>query len=510
MKVAFARPFRVGGRRRAAVLVAGLLAILAWQAPNLQWPDRIDTRYQALASKGLDYEYQFVYLLYYLGLYPVASRTEWPPREYSEEGARQLLERAPQSLVQDKRFTFYSGEMGKGLLYLFDAWLKGEPRDPTVRPFHRLVWLLSLCGLWTSFWWVRRPIVGGLLVAFFGSNPLALQAVVAEENIHGWPVLGAAIVLALAVPFLTTAPPGRVLRWVLPIATGVVLGSIRTVRTEPTLMVLAPIVAYVVARALRPWTRLALVAALVASFGLTYRAWQAWFDAKDREAKALLTRIGGHPYPGTHFDGHQVWHPIWCGLGDFDTKYGYAWSDDAAYAYAQPILLKRYGIRIPIDQFGPEGRFLDAAKVYRRFGSSLPEYVAVIRAKVLSDITNDPLWYLDILARRAWRLLDEPSPVRVDVAFRHVPIPLHGLVLFPLAAMLWSARSRFALKLLLFTLPTCITPLVIYSGQGMSYYALYPIPAAAILGAVAVDALRRWWRTRAAPAALVDRPASRG
>jgi len=68
---------------------------------------------------------------------------------------------------------------------------------------------------------------------------------------------------------------------------------------------------------------------------------------------------------------------------------------------------------------------------------------------------------------------------------------MHGLVLFPLAALLARARARFALKLLLFTLPTCFTPFAIYSGEGMSYYAIYPIVAAAILAAAIVDQARR-------------------
>jgi hypothetical protein len=489
IEVAFARPFRAGGRPRLVVLVAGMVAILAWQAPHLQWPDRIDTRYRSEASHGIDLDDRFVYFLYYLGLYPVASQAEWPPREYSEKGARRLLERAPGSLVMDMRFTFYSGEMGKGLLYLFDAWLKGEPRGPTVRPFHRLVWMVSLLALWTSFWWMRRPFAGGIFIVLFGSSPFALHEIVAEENVHGWPVLCAGLVLALAVPFFGNATPRPALMWLLPVATGIILGSIRTVRTEPTLMILAPPLLYLTARRLRWWRRLALVALLAASFVLTYRAWQAWFHAKEREAKAVLARIGGHPYPGEHFEGHQVWHPVWCGLGDFDTKYGYEWRDEAALEYARPILLERYGIKVA-DPFGPESRFLDAAETYRAFPSALPEYERVIREKVLHDITHDPLWYLGILAHRAWRLLDETAPVRAGAAFHHVTIPMHGLVLLPLAALLWRARSRFALKLLLFTLPTCITPLAIYSGDGMSYYALYPIAAAAILLAVLLDHLR--------------------
>src|SRR5262249_18364190 len=296
---------------RPALLLLGLVAILGWQLPHLQWPEKLDASYRARASHGLDFDNHFVYFLYYLDLYPVASKAEWPPHDFSEEGARQLLERAPDKLVQDLRFTFYSGERGKTLLYLFDAWLKGEPRYPAVRPFHRLLWMLTLCGLWTSFWCVRRPLVGGLFVGLFGSNPFALYEVVVHENVHGWPVLSAGIVLALALPFFGPAPPGRRLRWVLPALTGIVLGSIPTVPTEPTLLILAPALVYLATGGLTWRVRLALVALLGVAFGASFRGWEAWFDAKDRDAKAVLVRLGGHPYPGRHIEGHQVWHPIW-------------------------------------------------------------------------------------------------------------------------------------------------------------------------------------------------------
>jgi hypothetical protein len=501
IRVALVRPFRPG-RRHPVVLLAGLLLILGWQAPYLQYPERVAARYQATASHGIDHEDRFVYFLYYLGLYPVALRSLWPPKDYSEAGANRMLVFTPKQLVQDIRFTFYSGERGKTLLYLFDAWLKGEPKNPSLKPSNRLVWMLALLGLWTSFWWLRRPIVGGLFVVLFGSNPFALYAVNAEENVHAWPVLSAALALALTLPYFATAPPRRWRMWILPLATGIVLGSICTLRTEPVLMILAPLLVYLTARALCWRQRLGLVVVLMASFAVTLRAWNAWFDAKDRQAAALLEALGGHPYPGEHLAGHQVWHPIWCGLGDFDTKYGYKWLDDAALKYAQPILKRRFGIVVgyPWHKYGA---YLDAARQYPLFYSELPEYTEIIRDKVLHDIVHDPRWYLGILGKRAWRLLDETSPVRVSAAFRHVPIPLHGLVLFPLAALLWRARSRFALRLLLFTLPTCITPFLIYSGDGMSYYAVYPIAAAAILGAVGVDQLgpvlgRAWRRARSA------------
>jgi len=72
---------------------------------------------------------------------------------------------------------------------------------------------------------------------------------------------------------------------------------------------------------------------------------------------------------------HDVWQPLWEGLGDFDRTRGHAWSDPVA---------------------------LDVVR--REGGSALwtPESERIFRRLVLSSIREDPAWYVAILARRAW------------------------------------------------------------------------------------------------------------
>lgn len=76
-------------------------------------------------------------------------------------------------------------------------------------------------------------------------------------------------------------------------------------------------------------------------------------------------------------NAHEVWLPIWEGLGDFDRSKGHYWKDSAAKE-----VLRQAGI--------------DAPPNYR-----IPtEHDEVFRRSVLADIQGDPLWYVDILQKR--------------------------------------------------------------------------------------------------------------
>jgi hypothetical protein len=80
--------------RRPLVLLGGLIAIVLWQLVFFRhgYPrTTLESPYRLTASGGvLQWQSEFVYFLYYLNLYPVASISD-SPREYSVEGARRLI-----------------------------------------------------------------------------------------------------------------------------------------------------------------------------------------------------------------------------------------------------------------------------------------------------------------------------------------------------------------------------------------------------------------------------------
>src|SRR5262249_20098766 len=145
--------------------------------------------------------------------------------ELSEAGARRVLAQNPDSLVQDILWAWFAGERGKIYPYLFDAWLEGAPWNPSVRPFHRLAFTLSLCALFAALWWVQRPLLGCIIVLLLGSNPFQLFEVQVNENTHGWTITTAILVLAMHLPYFANRKLDRRYRWLLPVATGVLVAT---------------------------------------------------------------------------------------------------------------------------------------------------------------------------------------------------------------------------------------------------------------------------------------------
>lgn len=481
-------------RRRAAVLVFGLAAIVAWQAQFARNPGALESTFQQSGSQGLFWVGDFVYFYYYLGLYPVSvagpgymsvfgqgSRT---PTDYSVEGARRFLTDNRTDLVMDRLWTFRSGEYGRIFLYLPDLLLKGAPRDPSVLPCHAFVFIVSLCLVFLSCWAIRRPILGAALVVLLGSNPFQLFEVYANENVFGWPVSTALLVLALHLPMLRDESPARHSLWLVPLMTGCLLATVWTVRTEPVAIILSAAATYLVVAGRVGWRRrVGAVLVLVAAFWATSAAWEAYYRVKFNRAREVVAALGGHPMPQMVLVHHRFWHPVWMGLGDFDTKYGHAWWDLGAYRFALPILARKYPGEAPpaLNAYSLLNAFWDDDRVYRKLPDELPHYGEVLRADVLETIGRDPRWYLGILSRRAWRVLSETTPVQLAVGGWHLGVPFHGLVLLPLVGVLAAARSWMPLKLALFMLPLSLPALAIYSGQGTCFYSCYHLVAAAIL-----------------------------
>jgi hypothetical protein len=518
------RAFAPRGPRRRWVLVVGLLTIVIWQWGFASSRAKIDDTYKLTASSGLHNEQYFVYFYWYTGLFPVASTAAFIPCGYRctprqeslaptkiEPGAAESLMRSrPETLVMDASWTWYAGDRGKIFLYMLDTWLKGAPWRPSVKPFHRFAFTGSLALLFFALWWVRRPVLGAAAVAFLGSNPFQLYEVNVNENVFGWSITTAILMLAIHVPLLTQRRIDPRIAFAWPIVTALLMATIRTFRSEPIPILAGALLSYAfvhfrgVTSARETWLRRgALLATFFAFFFVGHAFWSRYFVTKHEEARAVLAKIGGHPFPGPIRMYHHFWHPVWCGLGDFDKEKGYEWNDLKALAYAKPILQSEHGQYVPSGTWDvPRSldEYWDEHGIYKKLPYDVPHYSETIRDKVLSDIKSDPGWYASILAKRVKRVIAEATPVRVAGWKKAIDIPgLSAWLFVPLLAMLALARERFAAKLLIFTLPTLTTALVVYSGRGVAYYGIYHLIMAAALVAIAVEGARtgvRAWRRR--------------
>ncbi len=506
-----------GRRARLITLIAGCILIPIWQLGFFSAGDALSSRYRVQASTGVLTQARFVYFLYYLGLYPVA--TEKDDVAYSRSGARDVIAHHGDTLLTEWQHSYRSGSLGTTLLYLPGALLKGSARDPSVRPANAIAFTLALAALFVAFWHVRQPILGIILVLFLGSNPFQLHEVYARENAFGAPITTAIFLLALHLPLLaersvatsvSLVEEGRkrdarghrerkawpYYLWAAPAAAGILLATAKQIRPEPLILIFSPIACYLILAKARWLVRGGLVAVLIVSYAASTWAWSAWFDAKLAQANRVVAAAGGHVYNGPRSHSHLFWHPIWCGLGDFGSDRGYKWDDMAAADYALPILEAKYGVKVPKvprERVLFRGAFWDPAGRYYVMPYELPHYEEVVRDKVLHDIVRDPFWYLAILAQRAWRILAQTTPPSIAVGAASLPIPMHGILLIPVLVLLAARRAWMPLKLVCFLLPLSLPALLIFSGQGMCLYSCYHLVVAALIAAWLLEALL--WRT---------------
>jgi hypothetical protein len=337
------------------------------------------------------------------------------------------------------------------------------------------------------------PLLGGLVVLFVGSDPFQLYTTYLQENVFGWPITGAMLLLALHIPWMVERPRLTRLTWLLPVAAAVLLATIRTIRSEASIMALSAIMIYLTLRGATWKRRVVMAMTFVVTFSLSTRAYSAFFLAKFEKAHAVMVAHGGTPYTGPLPIYHEVWHPLFCGLGDYDEKHGYAWDDRVAYTYALPIL-REQGLKYTWDpsKYTFEESY-DGLGKYPIFFSESPHYHDIIRDKILGDIRSDPLWYLDILRKRALRILTETTPIaiRVGNAAAGLSSTALGLACVPLALVLALTRRWTQLKILLFTLPLSAPAFLVFSDKGMTYYGTYHLFGAAIFAALFIEGAGR-------------------
>ena len=491
--------------RRAIVLLGGLVALVVWQSIFFRhgYPETtLQSPYRLEASAGhLARQEDFVYFLYYLNLYPIASISP-KALEYSIEGARRLIAEQGQTLVMDRDWTIRYGELAKTYLYLPHVWLKGKPVRPRMLHTNALGFTAALLALFTAFWYVEKTTLGAILVVLMGSNPFQVNEVYANNNVFGWPITLTLLVLALHVPLMARRLRSFSAIVALALVSGIILGTLRHVRTEPVLVAAAVAGVYLTATQLRLWRRLALILLLGVTFVATASGWTAFFEAKYWEAYGVVKAAGGHAYDGPRYPHHFFWHALACGFGDFDHKYGYRWSDTRAISYAWPILQHRYNYQpVGYPPLAPDfshlltfGTYWDRGRQYARTPFEIPEYIEIVRNKVLGDVIHDPLWYASILGRRVTRILAQSTPPSFALGNGWSVLlpgrPLWGYLAVVVALVLLRRRAWFGLQLIGFTVPLAGTALLVYSDGGTALYSVAHLVAFAIIAAAAIDAVR--------------------
>ncbi len=235
-----------------------------------------------------------------------------------------------------------------------------------------------LAWIATAFTLAGRPLAGVVFVLALGLMPFLAEALALSYSATGFHVLAALVSVPLAV-YALFAPAIEDARWLIRVAlAGLFLCICLLARGGAALTLLGPLTAIVVAatrvghvRGRKPALRLALLS--VAVLAAPYAAARVAVD--HTVARTAASYGQGSVTP----QRHAFWFGIWTGLGDHDREKGYQWLDWAASS----AVVAAGGTALRSDRYDPANE-------------------AILRRLIVSDIESDPLWYVRILAHRAW------------------------------------------------------------------------------------------------------------
>lgn len=442
-------------------VIGFILAInCIWYFSNIPTNSMNQQQRKDASGFSIDKGQKFAYFNYYTGNFPLATLND--SLVYSEQGALNEIKTNGKGLIMEYQHWSRLGEHARIWAFLPDAWLKGSPKKPSIKTFNALLFIIALISIFISFYRINKPVFGALLVLIVSVTPFFVYEVYGNENIFGLLATVFLICLSLNLPVLFNKTSNLQKTIAAALISGVFIGFFSEFRNELSILFFSILLIYLFANQFIIWKRLLLISLTLLTFWVTKSGLREWFDYQYNQTVELVAKNNGHVYTGKRIEGHKFWHPVFCGLGDFDRKYGYVWNDRIAYEYATPILNNKYDLNISYSGELHTDNYYDTDSLYYIKFDEIEAYETVVRDKVISDIKNDPIWYLEILGKRLIRILSAT-----------LPIPFVGWLLIPLSFLLIRRKEYQYLKLIVISLPLSLSTFIIYSDNGSTYNSLF-------------------------------------
>jgi hypothetical protein len=298
-----------------------------------------------------------------------------------------------------------------------------------------IAFIAALISLWVSFCWVRRYAVGAITVLFLGSNPFQIAEVYRSASAYSWPITCAILLLAGSIPFFYR----RLNVWFAfsyALLAGMILGGLALVRPECLFLVASVCGVFWFFSELDLRKRLGGIALHLGGVALVLASCSSYL-----ESRIEIKR---------HF-----WHSMYIGLGDFDQKYGHVPLDEQAYLVASDVASEDI--------------------------LNTPAYELLMAKLFAMRVSGDPIWYAGILIRRTLRMLTDTTPLSVQLGSYRIVAHWSGLFWLLALGLAFYGRKKRDIGLLLFALPMSLSALLLYSGEGQTFYSLSHLMAATVL-----------------------------
>src|SRR6185436_13487884 len=112
----------------------------------------------------------------------------------------------------------------------------------------------------------------------------------------------------------------------------------------------------------------------------------------------------------------EIWHAVYCGLGDFGRERGFEWDDRVAFKWATTLDPVTNPRPLPYHYRDTEYYFDETWDGVNRIApTDLPEYNHLVRDRLASIVRADPLWYAGILLKRAGAILGHATPASFTI-----------------------------------------------------------------------------------------------
>lgn len=434
----------------------------------------VDSNYRRADATGFNHGWgkEFIYFYYYKGLFPLASADT--NKVFSVQGAEASASKRPLDLRMEWGHWSRFGESARIWLYMPYCWLKGSAKNPQIT---FTVFLLHLLVIQLSHWifyLINKPFSGVIFNLIFCCTPFMVYEVYCNNNVFGLMSIFSVFLFLAHLPVIVKKVS---VRYVLLIGAvcGFFSAIMHNIRAESLPMMASCIFIYLTYHQW-PWYRRFLpVLFLLSLFFLTDSVIQNYFLVKKNHTTEYVKKVGGVPFEGGATIVHPFWHPIFCGLGDYDKKYHHYLHDTFVYNYALPILRKlhneeyKYPGKTPYEM----NEFYDSTHYYYKKAETLPGFDSIVKQKFLSDVGNDPAWYGGLILSRTRDFFFNLSPLGISLNNLIIPVPFHGIIFFCLIFLVFVNKDFRLLKILLFLTPLASSVILIYSAYNSSYQSIF-------------------------------------